>query len=355
MPPGPISPRRSLVTVHLSDIDYDLPESLIAQKPVEPRDSARLLVAGREGTVRHLRVADLADLVGPGDVVVVNDTRVLPARLHLQRRSGGAAEVLLLERRDDAGIEWEALVRPARRLRAGEVLEWFGKPVLRIGDRTEAGDTFLVEFTVPDPEEILGRIGTMPLPPYIRGSLTDAERYQTVYARRPASAAAPTAGLHFTPELLERVEVAGAVIRRVELVVGLDTFKPIATEDPLQHPIHTETYRVPEGLMEECAAARRVIAVGTTAARALESAASTGVLEGRTDLFIVPGHEWRVVDLLLTNFHMPRTSLLLLVEAFIGPRWRELYATARDEGYRFLSFGDAMLLDRGVAGGSGDA
>jgi S-adenosylmethionine:tRNA ribosyltransferase-isomerase len=189
----------------------------------------------------------------------------------------------------------------------------------------------------------------MPLPPYIRGSLSDAERYQTVYSRRPASAAAPTAGLHFTPELLARIEGSGAHLRRVELVVGLDTFKPIATEDPLRHPIHTETYRVPDGLLDECAAAGRVIAVGTTAARALESAAATGVLEGRTDLFIVPGHPWRVVDLLLTNFHMPRTSLLLLVEAFIGPRWRELYATARNEGYRFLSFGDAMLLDRAAA------
>ena len=341
--------------MHISDIDYDLPEALIAQKPVEPRDAARLLVAGREGPVRHLRVADLADLVGPGDVVVVNDTRVLPARLHLQRRSGGSAEVLLLERRDDFGVRWEALVRPARRLRTGEVLDWFGKPVLRVGERTDAGDTFLVDFTVPDPEDLLGRIGTMPLPPYIRGSLADAERYQTVYARRPASAAAPTAGLHFTPELLGRVEAAGAAIRRVELVVGLDTFKPISTEDPLAHPIHTETYRVPDGLLEVCAASRRVIAVGTTAARALESAAATGVLEGRTDLFIVPGHRWRVVDLLMTNFHMPRTSLLLLVEAFVGPRWRELYATARDEGYRFLSFGDAMLLDRGAPGGPSDA
>lgn len=352
MPPAPTSAPPSLGPVRLSDIDYDLPEALIAQKPVEPRDAARMLVAGPEGPVRHLHVSDLDSLVGPGDVIVVNDTRVLPARLHLQRRTGGAAEVLLLERRDEVGIEWEALVRPARRLREGEVLEWFGKPVLRVGERTDAGDTFLVGFTVPDPEALLARIGSMPLPPYIRGSLPDAERYQTVYSRRPASAAAPTAGLHFTPELLARVEATGAVVRRVELVVGLDTFKPIATEDPLAHPIHTESYRVPEGLLEECRSARRVVAVGTTAARALESAAATGILEGRTDLFIVPGHRWQMVDVLLTNFHMPRTSLLLLVEAFIGARWRELYATARDEGYRFLSFGDAMLLELGGGGRS---
>lgn len=332
--------------MRLSDIDYDLPEDLIAQKPVEPRDSARLLVDVGGGPVRHLQVSDLPDLLGPGDVLVVNDTRVLPARLHLQRRTGGAAEVLLLEQSSGDARSWEAMIRPARRLKNGEVLEYFGKPVVRLGDRTEAGDTFRVEVIGDDPVEMINRIGSMPLPPYIRGSLRDSERYQTVYSRRPASAAAPTAGLHFTRELMERVQSSGADVARVELVVGLDTFKPITTEDPLDHRIHTEYYSVAESVLERCRRADRVIAVGTTATRALESAANGGRLTGRTDLFITPGHHWKLVDVMLTNFHMPRTSLLLMIEAFAGPRWRALYATAIAERYRFLSFGDAMLIDR---------
>lgn len=336
--------------MRLSDIDYDLPDELIAQKPAEPRDSSRLLVDRGPAAPDHMGMTDIADLLGPGDVLVVNDTRVLPARLMLQRSTGGAAEVLLLEPLDDGRRRWEALVRPARRLKEGEVLEFFGKRVARVGTRTEAGDTFEVEILDDVPLALIERIGSMPLPPYIRGSLKDKERYQTVYSRDARSAAAPTAGLHFTEELLARVTARGVTMVRVELVVGLDTFKPVTEEDPLNHRIHTETYSVPQETIAACAAAERVVAVGTTAARALESAAATGNLSGRTSLFVTRGHEWRTVDLLLTNFHMPRTSLLLMVDSFVGPRWRRLYAEAVRERYRFLSFGDAMLLDRSLGG-----
>ena len=331
--------------MHISDIDYDLPEELIAQKPIEPRDSARLLVF-RDNAIQHRIVSELPEFVQPGDVVVVNDTRVLPARLVLQRKTGGAAEVLLLEKRTPDGRLWEALVRPARKLKEGEILEYFGKRVVRIGPRTEAGDTFVIEVIDEDPLALIQRIGSMPLPPYIRGSLKDAERYQTVYSQNPASAAAPTAGLHFTPELMQRVEDAGAVIKRVELVVGLDTFKPISTENPLDHVIHSEFYNVPQETFDACQDARRVIAVGTTATRALESAATFGELSGKTRLFITPGYEWKIVDVMLTNFHMPKTSLLLMISSFTNGEWRGIYDAGISEKYRFLSFGDAMLLHR---------
>ena len=332
--------------MQLSDIDYDLPESLIAQKPIEPRDAARLLVDVDGLGVRHMHVRDLDQLLKPGDVLVVNDTRVLPARLHLQRRTGGSAEVLLLEQVDGNPHMWEAMVKPARKLKHGEILEYFGKRVVKLGDRTPAGDTFVVEILDDDPLDLIGRIGTMPLPPYIRGSLADQERYQTVYSRRAASAAAPTAGLHFTPELLERIVTTGVEIVHVELIVGLDTFKPISTDNPLDHVIHTEFYNVDADVLKKCQEAKRVIAIGTTATRALESAMTRGELAGRTDLFITPGYEWKIVDVMLTNFHLPRTSLLLMIESFVGKRWRDLYAAAIDEKYRFLSFGDAMLIER---------
>ena len=332
--------------MHLSDIDYELPEKLIAQHPVEPRDSARLLVATGPDKVEHKRVTDLVDMLEPGDVMVVNDTRVLPARLSLHRKTGGAAEVLLLEQRSSDFRLWEALVKPASKLKPDEVLEYFGKRVVRVGPRTEAGDTFVVEILDENPMELVQRIGTMPLPPYIRSSLTDLERYQTVYARRTASAAAPTAGLHFTPELMAKIVAKGVTVETVELVVGLDTFKPISADDPLDHLIHSEFYSVDQRVMDACRDAKRVIAVGTTATRALESVAATGQLSGRTSLFITPGFEWKVVDMMLTNFHLPKTSLLLMIESFIGPRWRDIYAEAISEQYRFLSFGDAMLLAR---------
>ena len=332
--------------MYLSDIDYELPEKLIAQHPVEPRDSARLLVATGPDQVEHKRVTDLVDMLEPGDVMVVNDTRVLPARLSLHRKTGGAAEVLLLEQRSSDFRLWEALVKPASKLKPDEVLEYFGKRVVRVGPRTEAGDTFVVEILDENPMELLQRIGTMPLPPYIRSSLTDLERYQTVYARRTASAAAPTAGLHFTPELMAKIVAKGVTVETVELVVGLDTFKPISADDPLDHLIHSEFYSVDQRVVDACRDAKRVIAVGTTATRALESVAASGQLSGRTSLFITPGFEWKVVDLMLTNFHLPKTSLLLMIESFIGPRWRDIYAEAISEQYRFLSFGDAMLLAR---------
>ena len=332
--------------MNLSDIDYELPEKLIAQHPVEPRDSARLLVATNPSTVEHKHVTDLVDFLEPGDVMVVNDTRVLPARLALHRKTGGAAEVLLLEQRSSDFRLWEALVKPASKLKPDEVLEYFGKRVVRVGPRTEAGDTFVIEILDENPMELLQRIGAMPLPPYIRSSLTDLERYQTVYARRMASAAAPTAGLHFTQELMARIVAKGVLVETVELVVGLDTFKPISTVDPLDHLIHSEFYSVDQRVMDACKEAKRVIAIGTTATRALESVAASGQLSGRTSLFITPGFQWKVVDIMLTNFHLPKTSLLLMIESFIGTRWRDIYAEAISEQYRFLSFGDAMLLAR---------
>ena len=332
--------------MHLSDIDYELPEKLIAQHPVEPRDSARLLVATSSDHVEHKYMTDFVDMLERGDVMVVNDTRVLPARLSLHRKTGGAAEVLLLEQRSSDFRLWEALVKPASKLKPDEVLEYFGRRVVRVGPRTEAGDTFVVEILDENPMELLQRIGSMPLPPYIRSSLTDLERYQTIYAKRTASAAAPTAGLHFTSELMAKIVAKGVTVETVELVVGLDTFKPISADNPLDHLIHSEFYSVEQRVMDACREAKRVVAVGTTATRALESVAASGQLSGRTSLFITPGFQWQVVDMMLTNFHLPKTSLLLMIESFIGPRWRDIYAEAISQQYRFLSFGDAMLLAR---------
>ncbi|MCU1502484.1 MAG: queA [Ilumatobacteraceae bacterium] len=333
--------------MRLDDIDYPLPPERIAQQPIEPRDAARLLVDRGSAAPDHRHVRDLPELLRDGDVLVVNDSRVMPARLLLTRASGGSAEVLLLEARDDAWRTWEALVRPARKLRRGEVLYDAGRPLIEIGSRTAAGDTMLVTVLGDgDPLDVLARHGRMPLPPYITAPLAEPERYQTVYAAAPGSSAAPTAGLHFTDALLDEVTARGVQVARVELLVGLDTFKPVTVDDPREHVIHSERYHVPPGVLEQCRAADRVIAVGTTSVRALESAAATGESSGRTRLFIHRPYDWRVVDLMMTNFHMPRTTLLLMIDAFVGPRWRRLYAEALAHDYRFLSFGDAMLLDR---------
>jgi S-adenosylmethionine:tRNA ribosyltransferase-isomerase len=330
--------------VRLEEFDYELPAERIAQVPIEPRDAARLLVDRGSAPPEHRTVADLPELLRPGDVVVVNDTKVIPARLRVHRVTGGAAEVLLLEPEDAARRRWEALVRPARRLREGEQLcSADGKPVLVVGPRATAGDTFVVELVGAAP---LDELGEMPLPPYIHERLDRPDRYQTVYAREPGSAAAPTAGLHLTPALMERTRAAAVPIHAVELAVGLDTFQPVTEADPLDHAMHTERYTVPEATWAACRAAGRVVAIGTTTVRALESAAATGRLTGRTELFLHRGAAFRVVDVLLTNFHLPRTTLLMMIDAFVGPRWRDLYATALADGYRFLSFGDAMLLDR---------
>jgi S-adenosylmethionine:tRNA ribosyltransferase-isomerase len=334
--------------MELADFDYDLPHERIAQTPIEPRDAARLLVDRGNASPEHRHVRDLVDILRPGDLLVVNETKVIPARLSLRRATGGAAEVLLLEPLDGARRTWEALVRPARRLKPGETLfSPDGTPVVEIGGRTEAGDTFAVSLVGSvDSLELIEHHGEMPLPPYITTRLERPERYQTVYAREPGSSAAPTAGLHFTPELLDELSARGVERATVELVVGLDTFRPIGTDDPLQHRMHTERYRVPSETMARCREAERVVAVGTTSVRALESAARCNELDGRTDLFIHRGHDWQVVDLMMTNFHLPRTTLLMMIDAFVGGRWRSLYAEAMREGYRFLSFGDAMLLDR---------
>lgn len=333
--------------MELADFDYDLPDERIAQVPAEPRDSARLLVDRGTDEPEHRLVRDLPDILRPGDLLVLNETRVIPARLRLRRASGGGAEVLLLEPVDADRRRWEALVRPGGKLRPGEQLFDGDVALVAMGERTAAGDTFRVELLgSDDPLVLLDRHGEMPLPPYIGTRLDDPDRYQTVFAREPGSAAAPTAGLHFTPDLFERLAASGVTTATVELVVGLDTFQPISTENPLEHPMHTERYRVPAATWEACRDAERVVAVGTTAVRALESAAARGELSGRTDLFIHRGFEWQVVDVMMTNFHLPKTTLLMMIDAFVGERWRSLYEAALANGYRFLSFGDAMLLDR---------
>ena len=342
------------------DLDYELPPTAIAQAPVEPRDAARLLVDHGDG-VSHLRVSDLPGLLGPGDVVVVNDTRVLPARLRLRRATGGAVEVLLLHERDDG--DWEALVRPSRRLRPGEVVvperplgpEGVGvrgdsetaAAGVEVRDDLGEGRRIVRVHTGERPLlEVLDEIGAVPLPPYITTGIDDPERYQTVYAREPASAAAPTAGLHFTDELLARVRDTGAQVAAVELAVGLDTFRPISASRLDDHDMHTERYRVPPEVQQALGRAGRVVAVGTTVVRCLEAWAATGEAAGRTSLFIRRPYAWQVVDALMTNFHMPRSTLLCLLDAFVGPRWRTLYSAALEHDYRFLSFGDAMFVSR---------
>jgi S-adenosylmethionine:tRNA ribosyltransferase-isomerase len=313
--------------VKASELDYEFPPELIAQTPLERRDSSRLLVHDRAtGETRHRRFDQLVDELPEGTLVVVNDTRVLPARLRLERPGGGEAEVLLLERLGSNGT-WEALARPSRKLKPGqrlgpvELLEPLGEGRWKL--RLEGAPA-----------------GEAPLPPYIHEPLADPERYQTVYAAQEGSAAAPTAGLHFTPELLERLDV-----ERVTLHVGLDTFRPLAVDVVEEHPLHSERYEVSEPAWERIRAAARVLAVGTTTLRVLESLARGAPLSGRTDLFVTPGFEFRRVDALLTNFHLPRSTLLALVMAFAGvEETRRLYRLAIEERYRFYSFGDAMLL-----------
>jgi S-adenosylmethionine:tRNA ribosyltransferase-isomerase len=309
-----------------SDLEYALPPELIAQHPAARRDESRLLVLHRaSGEIRHRRFRDLPEELA-GELVVVNDTRVVPARLRLERPGGGDAEVLLLEPLNGHG-EWEGLARPTRRLKPGqrlgpvELLEHLGEGRWRLR-------------LVGEPH------GEAPLPPYITEPLADPERYQTVYADREGSAAAPTAGLHFTPELL-----AGLDVERVTLHVGLDTFRPVSADDLADHTIHSERYEVTPEAWERIRAAKRVLAVGTTTVRVLESLALGAPLAGRTELFITPGFEFRRTDALLTNFHLPSSTLLALVMAFAGvEETRNLYELAIAERYRFYSFGDAMLL-----------
>jgi S-adenosylmethionine:tRNA ribosyltransferase-isomerase len=308
----------------VDELDYELPSELIAQRPLDRRDDSRLLVYDRaSGEVRQRRFAELPEELSPDELVVANDTRVIPARIPIERPRG---EVLLVERVGENGV-WEALARPTRRLRPGrrygplELLEHLGE------------GRWLVRL---DGEPA----GEAPLPPYITERLADARRYQTVYADEPGSAAAPTAGLHFTPELLGRLDV-----EYVTLHVGLDTFRPLAVDDLEEHRMHGERYSVRPQVWKRIEAADRVLAVGTTTVRVLESLARGAPLEGRTELFATPGFEFRRVDALLTNFHLPRSTLLALVMAFAGTdATRELYRLAIAERYRFYSFGDAMLV-----------
>jgi S-adenosylmethionine:tRNA ribosyltransferase-isomerase len=319
-----------------NDLDYDLPPELIAQHPAERRDASRLLVYDRRTEAVRLRTfAEMPSEID-GHLTVVNDTRVVPARLPLRRSTGGAVEVLLVERLE--GNRWEALARPSRRLRPGERL------VPR--DPVSQGASPAVELLGTLGEgrwtvRLHGEpAGELPLPPYVHERQDDPERYQTVYARDPGSAAAPTAGLHFTPDLLAALDHES-----VTLHVGLDTFRPLTAEVVEEHELHGERYRVAADAWARIAAAERVLAVGTTTTRVLETHARGGPLEGRTDLFITPGFAFRRVDALLTNFHLPRTTLLALVMAFAGvEQVRALYALAIRERFRFYSFGDAMVV-----------
>lgn len=335
-----------------SDFTYELPASSIAQSPAEPRDSSRLLDTS---TATDHVFSDLPGLLEPGDLVVVNDTRVRAARLRGNKvDGGGAVEVLLLEGRPDA--TWNALVKPARRLRAGSRVR-IGEIVAElVSDPVDGMAQLALEASDGDVEAAITCHGEMPLPPYITTRLDDPERYQTMFATVIGSAAAPTAGLHFTPAVVEGLRARGVGLARVELRIGLATFRPISTELLEDHEMHAEWLSVPAGTAASIAATRArggsVVAIGTTVVRALESRAGDrgGVLPGigDTDLFITPGYEFSVVDRLVTNFHLPRSSLVCMVEAFMGDSWRAAYRTALDREYRFLSFGDAMLAERHI-------
>ena len=364
-----------------SDFDYPLPPELIAQTPAEPRDSSRLLVLNRAtGNTEHRRFTDVLEYLRPGDLMVFNQSRVIPARLFgVRDDNGGHVEFLLLRREAD-GV-WEALARPGRRLRPGAtvtVIPPYGEHPPPQGEGWGGGEPLTVEVLESRPngikavrlssEEAIEGMGHMPLPPYIRQALDDPERYQTVYASQPGSAAAPTAGLHFTPELLARIRDAGVETAFVTLHVGLDTFRPVQGEDPAEHHIHTERYSLDAETANalNCARAesRRAIAVGTTSVRVLEQAAADAardgrasyeLVEGNASIYILPGHRFRAVDAMLTNFHLPRSTLLMLVSAFAqqgagGPEdagrrmMLEAYAEAVRQQYRFYSFGDAMLI-----------
>ncbi len=339
-----------------SDFDYELPEELIAQTPVEPRDHSRLLVYHRkDGTVEHKHFFDIIDYLNPGDALVVNETRVIPARLlGVKEDTGVPVEVLLLRRQD--ATDWEALVRPGRRLKPGTVCS-FGDGLLRceiLGNVEETGGRtvrFLYDGIF---EEILDRLGEMPLPPYIHEKLQDRDRYQTVYARQDGSAAAPTAGLHFTPELLERIRQKGITLVPVLLHVGLGTFRPVKVEDAEKHVMHSEfcqvTKEAADTLNRIRAAGGRIVCVGTTSVRTLEtwSRPDGTVIPGAGDtaIFIYPGVPLKAVDALITNFHLPQSTLLMLVSALMGREEAlRVYREAVREKYRFFSFGDAMYIE----------
>jgi S-adenosylmethionine:tRNA ribosyltransferase-isomerase len=341
------------------DFDYTLPPELIAQNPIEPRDHSRLMVLNREnGSIESRRFFEIVDLLRPGDVMVFNDSRVIPARLTGRRPvSGGKVEILLL-RRKEANI-WEALARPARRLQVGATVEIIDRPASSnatsiMGEVIGTGENGIRVLKFSDESELMSA-GDVPLPPYIHAPLVDKERYQTVYSRVIGSVAAPTAGLHFTPELLAAIEKKGVRLLFVTLHIGLDTFRPVTEEDPREHNIHREYGMIDKETAGELSRAkfegRRVICVGTTTARILEQAALKNEgpeirsFEDWVDLFILPGHRFRMVDTLVTNFHLPRSTLLMLVSAFAGKELIDrAYMEAIAQNYRFYSFGDAMLI-----------
>ncbi|MCL4529680.1 MAG: tRNA preQ1(34) S-adenosylmethionine ribosyltransferase-isomerase QueA [Chloroflexi bacterium] len=347
-----------------SDFDYDLPESFIAQTPVEPRDSSRLLVLKRDaGTLEHRIFREIGEYLHPNDLLVLNQTRVIPARIFARKPTGGRVELLLLRRRDE--LSWEVLVG-GKGLRAGsrvKVEEGPGAEIIEVLNGSER----LIRFDEPV-EPYFPKIGNVPLPPYIHEKLNDPERYQTVYAREPGSAAAPTAGLHFTPRLLDELQKQGVKTAYVTLHVGLDTFAPVTESNPQEHKIHTEwcelTQETADAINQTKQSGGRVIAVGTTSVRTLESASrysksdnSTldesisnadyriSAFTGPTSLYILPGYQFKVVDAMITNFHLPKSTLIMLVSAFAGrEQILQTYETAKREGYRFYSFGDAMLI-----------
>jgi S-adenosylmethionine:tRNA ribosyltransferase-isomerase len=334
--------------MRVEEFTYHLPETSIAQEAVEPRHDSRLLDTSDMSDHRFL---ELPALLRPGDLVVVNETRVRAARLTGKRRdTGGTVELLVLTGRPD-GL-WEVLARPSRRLRPGIVIDVEGLSATVV--EGPAAGMVVVDLEAPDVEAAIAAAGEVPLPPYFKGALPDSSRYQTIFARTTGSAAAPTAGLHFTPEVVGGLERAGIAMTTVDLHVGMDTFRPITSSEVEEHKMHSEWCAI----SEEAAAAiqrtrrdgGRVVAIGTTVVRALESFGNEDgtvrAMEGQTDLFLKPGDRFRVVDALVTNFHVPGSTLVVLVAAFIGDRWREAYRVALERGYRFLSFGDAMYAER---------
>lgn len=343
-----------------NDFDYHLPESSIAQTPAEPRDSSRLLVLHRTtGDVEHRLFRDVCLFLRPGDLLVLNQTRVIPARIFAHKETGGKVELLLLRRRD--ALTWEVLVG-GKGLRIGKIVQVENGPSAEIIELLE-GSERLIKFSEPI-EPYFSQVGNVPLPPYIHEKLNDPERYQTVFSREPGSAAAPTAGLHFTPELLAKIQKMGVKTAYVTLHVGLDTFAPVNEDDPEEHKIHSEwchlSQETANAINETKRDGGRVIAVGTTSVRTLESAGKDLILDvrspnteyrispftGPTTLYILPGYRFKVVDAMITNFHLPKSTLLMLVSAFAGrEKILETYNLAIREGYRFYSFGDAMFIE----------
>lgn len=335
----------------VTDFDYDLPQELIAQHPMEPRDHSRLLIVDKKtGEIEHKHFYDLVNYLKPGDVLVFNDTRVIPARLHGTKDTGAHVEVFLLTRRD--ATDWEVLVRPGKKLQVGAKINFSDELSCEVIEHTDFGGR-VVRFKYDGIfEEILDRLGETPLPPYITAPLEDKERYQTVYNRERGSAAAPTAGLHFTKELLQKIKEIGCEEVFVTLHVGLGTFRPVSEAKIEDHKMHKEFYTVSQEAADAVnkakAEGRRIIAVGTTAVRTLEAAGADGQLHAGsswTNIFIYPGYKFRLVDDLVTNFHLPQSTLLMLVSTLSTREiMLQTYKKAVEEKYRFFSFGDAMFI-----------